>query len=111
LLTINNDALTSMIDRLAEEQAVKPQTTEERQCVQLLRDLDHVQGAMKGTNTCKKWMRNEIWSLVYHCGALFWYITLSPADVKHPVCIYFASSQEKFEPEILPYEDRLQMVC
>jgi hypothetical protein len=111
LLTINNEALSSMIDRLAEDQAVRPQTSEERQCVQLLRDLDHVQGAMKGTNTCKKWMRNEIWSLVYHCGAPFWYITLSPADVKHPVCIYFASSQEKFQPEILPYEDRLRMVC
>ena len=111
LLAINSDVLSTIIQKIAQEESVQPQTTEEKQCFQLLRDLDHVQGALKGTNTSKKWMRNEIWSLVYHCGAPFWYITLSPADVKHPICIYFANTQAKFEPTIISYEDRLRMVC
>jgi hypothetical protein len=111
LLNINSKVLDSIANRMAQDEIVKPTGTEEEQCFQLIRDLDHVQGGLKGTNTSKKWMRNEIWSLVNHCGAPFWYITLSPADIKHPVCIYFADTQEKFEPTMKPYEDRLRMVC
>jgi hypothetical protein len=66
---------------------------------------------VKGSNTSKKWMRNEIWSLIYHRGAPFWYITISPADVKHPLCIYFADKKEKFEVEILPYDERMRLIC
>jgi hypothetical protein len=66
---------------------------------------------VKGSNTSKKWMRNEIWSLIYHRGAPFWYITISPADIKHPLCIYFSDKKEKFEVEILPYDECLRLVC
>jgi hypothetical protein len=33
-----------------------------------------------------------------------WYITLSPADIKHPLCIYYAGNNETFTPE-LPIDD------
>lgn len=47
----------------------------------------------------------ETWSLVAHLGAPFWYITLSPADIKHPICLYYAGTNERFKPEILPYDE------
>ena len=56
-------------------------------------------------------MRNEIWSLIYHRGAPFWYITISPADIKHPLCVYYADNKEKFSAEILPYDAHLRLIC
>jgi hypothetical protein len=93
------------------DEVVKPETEGEEKCFRLIRDLDHVAGPVKGSNTSKKWMRNEIWSLIYHRGAPFWYITISPADVKHPLCIYFADKNEKFEVEILPYDECMRLIC
>jgi hypothetical protein len=93
------------------DEVVNPNTEEEEKCFKLIRDLDHVAGPVKGSNTSKKWMRNEIWSLIYHRGAPFWYITISPADVKHPLCIFFADKNEKFEVEILPYDEHMKLIC
>jgi hypothetical protein len=111
LLSIDSTVLSSLASRMMKEDFVKAQNAEEDKCFKLLHDLDHIQGAIKGSNTSKKWMRNEIWSLVYHCGAPFWYITLSPADVKHPICIYYASQGQEFKPSILPYDKRLRLIC
>ncbi|KIL57946.1 hypothetical protein M378DRAFT_15905 [Amanita muscaria Koide BX008] len=111
LLSIDGQALNSILERMSKDEFVEPITDGEKQCFQLIRDLDHVSGTVKGSNTSKKWMRNEIWSLVAHCGAPFWYITLSPADVKHPICLYYSGSDELFEPTILPYDERLRCIC
>ena len=43
-------------------------------------------------------MRNEIWSLISFQGAPSWYITLSPADNKHPIYLYYADTKERFAP-------------
>ena len=59
----------------------------------------------------KKYMRNEIWSLFNFIGAPYWYITLSPADIKHPICIYYADTNEEFKPEILPHDKHTHLVC
>jgi hypothetical protein len=37
-------------------------------------------------------------------GAPMWYITLSPADNKHPLCIYFSDNKESFDLK-LSYSD------
>ena len=111
LLNIDNEALNSLLQRMKMDDFCEPTNEAENQCFQLIRDLDHVSGTVKGSSTSKKWMRNEIWSLVAHCGAPFWYITLSPADVKHPICLYYAGNNEVFEPSILPYDERLRRIC
>ena len=111
ILNIDNSVLTHLIDRFSKEEFVKPENEEEEKCFQLMKDVDHVAGPVKGSNTSKKWMRNEIWSLIYHRGAPFWYITISPADIKHPLCIYYADKKVEFQEEILPYDERLRLVC
>ena len=45
-------------------------------------------------------MRNEVWSLISYIGAPSWFITLSPADTNHPICIYFADNNITFKPKI-----------
>jgi hypothetical protein len=111
ILTLNNEVLKSILQRMGNDEIVKPQSEDELKCFQLIKDLDHVAGPVKGSNTSKKWMCNEIWSLIYHRGAPFWCITISSADIKHPLCIYFSDKKEKFEVEILPYDVHLRLVC
>ncbi|KAJ3963587.1 hypothetical protein EV361DRAFT_1029230 [Lentinula raphanica] len=51
----------------------------------------------QGSMSSKKIMQSEIWSLINHIGAPTWYITISPCDHKHPICIYYADTNEKFD--------------
>ena len=111
ILQLDMNALKGLLQKMSAEQHINSPTPEEKICFQILSDLDHVTGTMKGSATSKKWMRNEIWSLVAHFGAPFWYITLSPADIKHPICIYHAGTNENFSPHILPYDERLHLIC
>jgi hypothetical protein len=111
IMQLDLNTLTNLLQKLSTEQYITPTTHAEKQCFQILSDLDHVTSTLKGSATSKKWMRNEIWALTAHIGAPFWYITLSPADIKHPICIYYASTNENFKPEIMPYDERVRLIC
>src|SRR6266478_1340112 len=56
-------------------------------------------------------MRNEIWSLISHLGSPSWFVTLSPADNKHPICLYFADMNEQFKPEIRTSDDTYRLIA
>ena len=66
---------------------------------------------MHSSTISKKFMRSEIWSLTYQLGAPLWYITLSPADIQHSICIYFADTKETFSPEMPGYDVQIRLVC
>jgi len=103
LMSVNDDTLVDLANRMAngENVAVKPnKTEEEKKCFQILKDLDHINGKVPGSVTSKKWMRNEIWSMVNHHGAPLWYVTLNPADKKHPLCLYWCSKDLEYRPYI-----------
>ena len=51
-------------------------------------------------------MCNEIWSLLAFHGAPSWFITLSPADNRHPISLYYASKNIAFKPETLTSSER-----
>ncbi|KDR65185.1 hypothetical protein GALMADRAFT_22556, partial [Galerina marginata CBS 339.88] len=59
----------------------------------------------------KKSMHNEIWSLISYIGAPSWFITLSPADSKHPICLYFADKDIQFKPEICLPDEAYRLVA
>jgi hypothetical protein len=100
LLNLDMQVISSINKRLASGERVKPETEQEKECFQLLKDLYSVGGHVQGSTTSKKYMRNEVWSLISHIGAPSWFITLSPADGKHPICLYFADTNTEFRPEL-----------
>ena len=110
IMNINDETLTSLIARLGQG-SVKPETEEEKACFKLLSDLDHVNYKVKGSVTSKKYMRNEIWALVSYLGAPSWFITFAPADVKHPLALYFADTQQEYTPEFRVKEERLNLIA
>ena len=111
LLNLDQFVLANIVERMAQGEHIRPETDAEKACFQVIRDLDHVAGKMHGSTTSKKYMRNQIWSLIARRSAPYWYITLSPADIQHPICIYFAQMNEEFKLDILPYDERLRAVC
>jgi hypothetical protein len=111
LHNIDLDVLSDISTRLSQNIRVKPETEAEKCCYKLMSDLDIVGGHVKGSATSKKYMRNEIWSLISYMGAPSWFITVSPADNKHPICLYFADTDEKFKPDIRLPDESLRLVA
>jgi len=111
LLNLDQNVLADITEKLSNGEYFVPESNSEKACFQVLHDLDHVAGKVKGSTTSKKYMHNEIWSLIAFAGAPSWYITLSPADIQHPICIYYADNKEEFKPDLLPYNERIRMVC
>ncbi|KDR74558.1 hypothetical protein GALMADRAFT_42113, partial [Galerina marginata CBS 339.88] len=111
LMEVDVGVLTNLIKRMEEGERVKPESDEEKLCFQLIKDLDHVGGSVKGSTTTKKYMRNEIWSLISYLGAPSWFITFSPADNKHPISLYFADTQEKFSPLLRNENERFRLIA
>jgi Helitron helicase-like domain at N-terminus len=105
LLNVNQEVLENMAKRMSDGETVKPSTEDESACFQLIRDLDHIDGKVSGSITSKRYMRNEIWSLIAYLGAPVWYITLTPADNKHPISLYFADNKEKLDVTLTRSED------
>lgn len=100
LLNLDVDVLTNITKHLSDGERVKPVSDAEKACFQVIHDLDHVGRHVEGSITNKWYMQNEIWSLISYKGAPSWFITFSPADNRHPICLYFADTKEQFSPEI-----------
>lgn len=56
-------------------------------------------------------MRNELWSLMAYTSAPFWYFTISPADIKHPICLYYADTKQTFNPFLYVPDDRFRLIA
>ena len=97
LLGVHQETLALISMCLSEGETVMPSTEDEKACFQVVHDLDYINGKVQGLITLKKYMCSEIWSLIAYMGAPMWYITLSPADNKHPICLYFADNKESFD--------------
>lgn len=111
LLNLNTNVLDDIAKRMQDGEHVKPDNEHEKACFELLDDIDHVGGHVLGSMTSKKYMRNEIWSLISYLGAPSWFITFSPADVAHPICLYFADTDEEFKPEIRSSQERNLLIA
>jgi len=111
LMNIDTAVLEDLSKRLSRGDRIKPESPEEKACYELISDLDHVAGHVQGSITSKKYMRNEIWSLISYIGAPSWFITFAPADCRHPICLYFADTKEKFSPELRTGKESYNLIA
>ena len=109
-MNIDSPTLENLISRLSHG-SVKPETEEEKACFKLLSDLDYVNYQVKGSMTNKKYLRNEIWSMVSYMGAPSWFITFAPTDVKHLLALYYADTKQDYTPEFRVKEERLNLIA
>ncbi|KAF5336784.1 hypothetical protein D9758_017713 [Tetrapyrgos nigripes] len=97
---IDSKVLDDMYTRFKNKEHVVPANEREKSCLQLINDVDAAASRVQGSVTSKKHMRNEIWSLINKIGSPSWFITISPADVNHTICLYFADVDQEYKPEI-----------
>ncbi|KAI0075440.1 hypothetical protein K474DRAFT_1558022, partial [Panus rudis PR-1116 ss-1] len=111
LFTLNDDTLTHIIEQLQKQGHYKPETEQEKECYRILNDLDFVDAHVDGSVTNRKRMRNEIWALTSYLGAPSWFITFSPADVNHPIALYFADTNQACFPSFRSYDERIRLIA
>ncbi|KAI5823011.1 hypothetical protein K523DRAFT_191492, partial [Schizophyllum commune Tattone D] len=111
LYTMNLSVLGQLSRRLEEGEGVIAETDDERTCFEVIRNLDYIGGHVQGSVTAKKYMRNEIWSLINFMGAPSWFVTLSPSDSSHPIALYFADRDTVFKPTLKNWKERSDLVA
>ncbi|KAF8240071.1 hypothetical protein L208DRAFT_1234532 [Tricholoma matsutake] len=111
LLNVNQDVLANIADRMSKGDIVRPANQEEIDCFQVICDLDHIGDKVSRSCTSNKIRYNIIWSLVASKGAPLWYITLSPADVKNPISLYYAGKEVSFNPKIMIPDDHYHLIA
>ncbi|EIW54152.1 uncharacterized protein TRAVEDRAFT_75940, partial [Trametes versicolor FP-101664 SS1] len=89
LLNIDQSALQRLIDRGRAGLGITPESPEEQACMSLLTVIDHVGGHVPGSSTQKRYQRSEIKSLIIANNVPLFFITFSPVDFKHPLCLYY----------------------
>ncbi|KAI0346340.1 hypothetical protein BDW22DRAFT_1323620, partial [Trametopsis cervina] len=110
LSNIQSSTLDNLIHRL-QEGPVTPETDAEKACFRLLGDIDYVGTHVDGSVTNRRRMRNEIWSLTSYLGAPSWFITFAPADVNHPIALYYAGDKQTCYPQIPNKDDRVRLIA
>ncbi|KAJ7236932.1 hypothetical protein C8J57DRAFT_995848, partial [Mycena rebaudengoi] len=110
LTQLDSAVLSDITAKLSAGKKFTPTTDAEKACFDLLDDLDHVGNHVQGSLTSRKYMRNEIWSLTAFKGAPSWFITFSPVDNNHPLCLYYADEQVPFSPRIRSSEERMRLI-
>lgn len=113
LLSIDPLVVRKIADRMAEGEHVPKNelTDEESRCFEILKDIDTIGGYVDGSITSKKYMRNQISSLLYYYGAPSWFVTMSPSDSNHPLCLYYADTKEEFRPELKYDNEALALIA
>ncbi|KAF5314576.1 hypothetical protein D9611_007202 [Ephemerocybe angulata] len=109
--SINPSVLINLSHRLQEGERVVPTTDEEKRCYSIMDQIDHVGVKVQGSVAGKKKMRNNLWSMISYKGAPSWFVTLSPVDHKHPLCLYWADKDIKFVPDLREYNERVRLIA
>ena len=64
IMTLDKSVLENLTNHIMKGKRVKPETEAEIACFKVLSDIDAVGGHVKGSLTSKKYMRNNVWSLI-----------------------------------------------
>jgi len=111
LLKLNRSVMSDLLERLSSGEIVKPVSDLEKECFQIINDLDHVAHHVQGSRTNRKYMHNEIWALTSFLGAPSWFITFSPADLNHPIALYYADQDLQIFPRVYSKDDRFRLIA
>ncbi|TFK23757.1 hypothetical protein FA15DRAFT_681014 [Coprinopsis marcescibilis] len=100
LQDIDPATLSKIASHLKEGGRYQPQNDQEKHCFKLMEQIEYVGGHVDGSLARRKYQRNELWSLISFDGAPSWFVTFSPADNRHPLCIFWSSEEDVFQPDL-----------
>ncbi|RDX50985.1 hypothetical protein OH76DRAFT_1348049, partial [Lentinus brumalis] len=114
IMDIDRDALDRLISRGVDVRYVTPQDDAECACFELLSHLDYVAGHVDGSLASRKYMRNELKSLIMSEGMPLFFVMFAPVDFKHPLCIYLCGQPlnlDVADPMLPSSKARMRMIA
>jgi hypothetical protein len=101
LLNLDQIVLADITEKLSNGEYFVPESDSKKACFQVLHDLDHVAGKVKGSTTSKKYMHNEIWSLIVTIFPFDFTVTLLFVNIDY--LIPLISGHESLISDSFPY--------
>lgn len=112
ILRVTETTLSEVIKQLEDKTfLLDPSNKEQAECMKLIGDIDYVASRVDGSVTARKQMRTQIWSLTSFLGAPSWFITFAPADVNHPIALYFAGTDTTYHIDIPSRSERERLIA
>lgn len=112
ILRVQDGTLAEIIKQLEDKTFVlDPSNETQAECMKLINDIDYVASNVDGSVTSRKRMRNQIWSLTSYLGAPSWFITFAPADINHPIALYYAGTDTTYHIDVLSRSDRERLIA
>ena len=93
ILKLKPSALAALVERGQRTGTISAENEDEKACFEIMHWVTHAGGRVPYSAGRKKEQRNEIRSLIYHLGTPMFFITFSPADIKSPICLYYAGAE------------------
>ena len=110
ILSADVESMDTMIQKLSKCGQFDLSSESEKKCFDIINDLDHVGQFVQGSRTNKRYMRNEIWSIIAARGAPSWFITFAPMDQNNPISIYHGAEDTTIFPQIFKKEERAKLI-
>jgi hypothetical protein len=113
VLDIDPTVLENLVERSADG-PIHPENDAEKAWFDLLENLHIIAGTVEGSNAGRKFMRSQLWSVIYNFSCPNWFITFAPNDVRHPICLYFAGLAVDLDGYSLctpKYQERIVAIC
>lgn len=98
ILALDMAALQQLTDRALENGFVRAEDDAEKAVLEIISTLDHIGGHVPGSNTQRRYQRNEIRSLMYEMKTPAFFITFAPVDFKSPICLYYSGHRIDLSP-------------
>ena len=110
ILDLDTVALQRLVDRGEQGLPLNPSTDEEKACLEVLTLVDVVGRGVPASASQRKDLRNEIRSLIIARNVPLFFITFSPVDSKHPLCLYYCGeSIDVLDPESIPLDSKTRL--
>ncbi|KAJ3532259.1 hypothetical protein NMY22_g7818 [Coprinellus aureogranulatus] len=107
----NPEVIRNITNRLLEGEKVVPVTEDEKFCFSLMDQIEHVGVSVPGSMAGRKRMRANLWSMITNKGSPSWFVTLSPVDINHPICLYWADRDLTFRPRLRTKNERMRLIA
>lgn len=112
LSRLKQSVLTELIQQFEDHTfRADPNNQDQVDCMKLISDIDYVAQRVDGSVTSRKRMRNQIWSVTSCVGAPSWFITFAPADVNHPIALYYAGTDTTYYIDVLSRSERERLIA
>ena len=98
ILSADGESMDTVIQKLSKCGQFDLSSESEKRCLDIINDRDHVAQFVQGSRTNRRYMRNEIWSIVTAHGAPSWFITFAPINQNNPISTYHGAE----DPTIFP---------